>query len=523
MKKKSYTLFAALLFAALPGILFSSEKLHVMKTVRFEIYYPDGMEKYAVPAASAAETAYIALAEYLGHELTRVLPIYIHHKGIRNSLIKKTYYPFLRYSIDIQTGEKEPAREIMCQMTHVFQYDILFNDSSGNLMNRNSCGLIDEKFLKDMAEYMASKKDEKEKNTFFYTLEKSPGAAGEMLKDARDYGGLEKIPGQNVSAVIEKKEMESKEGGSIFDFRESVFEPYKAYPTKNLFRGGFAIMPYNISSVWADNSFGDELESWIFTQRGGLVKKGDDFYPELEAAFDCRMFVPSLSAALYLKKGVFSAFESAQPGAFPVYNYGARLSAAYPFTKSLSVFVQTGAFLLHDDAFIEAGAGLRMEGVVPGSLFFGRTLPVSGADVSWNKLELSFKPGIAVTEWLRAGLGLFYGKVFGKDAEYSYYAGGFNLRAAAPCEYSGSEMLLLNPEIALALPRLKLPLPFSLLETEFAIFADIAYIRKNESAACAGAGLRFIFYPIVILKLDFVRMIEKKALGRFGFSAELSL
>ncbi|MCL2026430.1 MAG: hypothetical protein FWG92_06465 [Leptospirales bacterium] len=523
MKVLFHTLFAGLLLAVLPCILFSSEKLRVMKTVRFEIYYPDGMEKYAVLAAASVEAAYIAVAEYTGHELTRVLPIYIYHEGIRNSLVKKTYYSFLKYSIDIRVREKNRTKEIMRQMTHVFQYDILFNDNSGKSMNRNSCALINENFLKDMAEYMASEKSEKEKNIFFYALENPPGAAGELLKDARDYGGLEKIPSQKAPIVFGFKETEDRTEESIFDFRESVFEPYKAYPTKNLFRSGFAVASDKVSSAWARNSFGDELESWVFTQRGGLVKEGDDFYPELEAVLDWRMFVPSLSAALYLKKGIFSAFDDAQPGAFSEYNYGARFAAAYPFTKKISVFAQTGAFLLHDTAFMEAGAGLRIDGAVPGTFFFTGNFPVSGEGAPWNKFEISFKPDFAVTEWLRTKLGLFYGKIFGKDAGFSYYAGGFNLRTPVLCEYSGSEIFLLNPEISFVFPRLKLPLPFPLLEAEYALFADIAYMRKNESVACAGAGLRFIFYPIVVFKLDFVRIIEKKASEKINFAVEFSL
>ncbi|MCL1911826.1 MAG: hypothetical protein FWG13_06445 [Leptospirales bacterium] len=514
---------ALLLITALPCVLFSSEKLRVMKTVRFEVYYPDGLEKYALSIASAAERAYIALAEYIGHELTRVLPIYIHHEDIKNALAKKTYYPLLKYSIDIRASEKELTKEITRQMTYAFQYDVLFNDKSGNLMNRNSCALVDKNFLKGMAEYMASRenKENKEKDVFFYDLEKSPGAAGEILRDARDYGGLEKIPRQNAPPVL--GETESGAGESIFDFRESVFEDYKAYPAKHVFRAGFAFMPYNVFSAFADNSFADELESWVFTQKGGLVKKGDDLYPEMEAVFDCRMFTPAFSAALYLKKGPLSAFEGAQPGAFPAYNYGAKIEAAYPFAGSLAVFAQTGVFKLRETAFGEAGAGLRVEGVAPGSVFFGAALPVSGAGASWNKFEFSLRPRLAITEWLRAELGVFYGRVFGKDAEFSYYAGGFNLRAAIPCEYSNNEILLLNPEIVFAFPGLKLPFPLPLLEAEFVLFSDIAWMRKSKSGADAGAGLRFIFYPLVTFKLDFVRMIDKKVSEKVGFAVELSL
>ena len=525
VKKNLYIASAILLLAALPCALFPSEKIRVMKTVRFEVYYPDGMEKYAVSAAATAERAYIALAEYLGHELTRALPVYIHHEDMRNSLSQKTYYPFLKYSIDIRAGEKESTKEITRQMTYAFQYDILFNDKSGNRMNRNNCALIDENFLKGMAEYMASGRNEenKERDSFFYAFEKSPGVAGERLKDARDYGGFEKIPARNAAAIPGDTESRGEE--SIFDFRESVFEDYRAYPARNIFRGGFAIMPYNVFSAYADNSFGDELESWVFTQKAGFVKKGDDLYPELEAVFDYRAFTPTLSAALYLKKGPLSAFEDAQPGAFPAYNYGARLQAACPFTGWLSAFAQTGVFMLHDATFFEAGAGLRMEGVAPGSLFFSITLPVSGAGASWNKFELSLKPSLKVTEWLRAKFGLFYGRVFEKneDIEFSYYAGSFNLRAANPYEYSSGEILLLNPEIVFAFPGLKLPFLLPLLEAEFVVFSDIAWMRESKSSADAGAGLRFIFYPLITFKLDFVRMIDKKASEKVGFAVELSL
>ena len=224
----------------------------ILKTVHFNIYYPEGMEKLALHTAKLSEEGYIHIANYLRHELTNDVPIVVYpsHAAFQNNNIIPQFIGegtggFTesiknRVVIPFTGSEKEFRHVLTHELVHAFQFNILFNDTSGDVGSRLAMLRIPLWLIEGMAEYLSLGFDEgtdmfmrdlvfsnrfasiqdltqfkipniymiyKEGQSFYYFIETKYGkeAIGEIFRDLRDIGDYEKVlkihTGQSVSRL----------------------------------------------------------------------------------------------------------------------------------------------------------------------------------------------------------------------------------------------------------------------------------------------------------------------------------
>ncbi len=114
------------------GIPVNENNLMVIKTLHFDIYYPDDMTDLAIYTAKIAEESYVYLANYLKHELNIHISLIIHPA---NTGYYEDLY-CLNYNADrIELSFKESYslyhEELTHMLTHSFQYDFLYNSTPG--------------------------------------------------------------------------------------------------------------------------------------------------------------------------------------------------------------------------------------------------------------------------------------------------------------------------------------------------------------------------------------------------------
>jgi Tol biopolymer transport system component len=205
----------------------------VVRTVHFDIYYPRGMETLARATAQMAEEGYVHLANALCHELTMVIPIVIYPSHIdfqNNNIIMSIigegvggFTETLKNRVVVPfTGSYGEFRHVLVhELTHAFQFNMLFHDTSGAEVSRFSAGGIPLWIMEGLAEYLSAGYDEtadmvmrdilfnehyatlmdltrlhvkngyllyKEGQAFFYFLESvyGRGILGEFFRDIRD-------------------------------------------------------------------------------------------------------------------------------------------------------------------------------------------------------------------------------------------------------------------------------------------------------------------------------------------------
>ncbi|MCP4135697.1 MAG: BamA/TamA family outer membrane protein [bacterium] len=247
VRRKLISAIAAGLFVLGAGPLYSFGKnkvdyedmnWQVLKTIHFDIHYPKGMQGLAEKTAQIAEQGYVHISNYLCHELTDVIPIMVYPSHItfqNNSII-----PFIlgegvggftealknRVVVPYNGLDDKFRHTVIHELVHAFQYNILLNDTSGNLMSKMMTGRVPLWVIEGMAEYVSIGYDEtadmvmrdalfnekyatlleltyyrvksgyllyKEGQAFFYFMELKYGkeSMGEFFRDIRDLGDLE--------------------------------------------------------------------------------------------------------------------------------------------------------------------------------------------------------------------------------------------------------------------------------------------------------------------------------------------
>ena len=560
------------LFVSSPAVgsdwlLFAPLDYKIMKTVRFDVYYPEGMEQLAVQTAAIAEKAYVKAASYFSHNLTRTLPILIYDTDapFQEKLLTRTYYSFLNYCILIRAEEKNKTEAITKQMAHAFQYNILLADNSGNLMNRNNCGLINESFLLGMAEYMAMPNSSSATNAFFLSLEKKYGRKifGELLREMRDASGkdmfinlknkknkMDDIVISYASHISEGKAVKNTSSDdmyneTIFDFKESVFASKSATLTVSEIRAGLTAIVNNVYASSILMNFSSELNTFDVMVRGGILRHGKSTSPNFEmdlaynkdkvrfnAEFYAKAFpfVPDIPLPDTLYNSTFTA-----EGCDSMNDYGMSLGAEWMFTNFFST--KAGVKLnryrgtLIDDSFVntvfaEPFLNLFFNkngnwGGVKSDFYISRASAIAGENASYYKAHATLSHYLTIAQKHNLILTAFYGRIFGNNKEYvSYYTGGIgSLRAFSLGEYRGHEVFMASPEfdftIVDGLGTSGL-LPRTVSALKVAVFADAALIKEEhnemKSVFDGGFGLRFVFYPSVIFKLDFVSPLNQISL-----------
>jgi len=210
----------------------------ILNTVHFDIHYTRGMEEVAFQASKIAEEAYVHLSDYLNHELTEIIPVIIYPSPIafqNNNILPYVigegtggFTEVLKNRVVIPfNGSYPDLRHVLThELTHAFQFNILFYDTSGEIMSKFSSHRVPLWFMEGMSEYLSIGFDEtvdmvmrdalfnenyvtlknltllrlnniymlyKEGQAFFYFLEKKYGreVMGELFRDIRDLNDLD--------------------------------------------------------------------------------------------------------------------------------------------------------------------------------------------------------------------------------------------------------------------------------------------------------------------------------------------
>ena len=205
----------------------------VLRTVHFDIYFPHGMDELAVKTSTIAEEAYVHISNSLNYEMTDVIPVIVYpsHIAFQENNVspellgegtggftevskKRVVIPF--------TGEYHDFRHVLThELVHAFQFNMLLNPRSGNIMSLMSLGTVPLWIYEGMAEYLSIGYDEtadmlmrdvlyndrwaslmnltrgrvesgyvfyKEGQSFFYFFDQVYGRAkiGELLRDIRE-------------------------------------------------------------------------------------------------------------------------------------------------------------------------------------------------------------------------------------------------------------------------------------------------------------------------------------------------
>ncbi len=206
---------------------------NIYYTIHFDIYYPRGMEYLAQYSARIAEEAYVRMGNTLRHELTMPIPVIIYPSHIdfqANNIIQMiigegiggfTESLKMRVVVPFNGSYAELRHVLTHELSHAFQYNILFNDTSGRIASRFSSGGVPLWIMEGMSEYLSAGYDEtcdmvmrdviinnhfatlmdltrlrvrsgyllyKEGQAFFHFLERvyGPEAIGELIRDSRD-------------------------------------------------------------------------------------------------------------------------------------------------------------------------------------------------------------------------------------------------------------------------------------------------------------------------------------------------
>jgi predicted metalloprotease with PDZ domain len=129
-------------------------------------------KNWPLKPAGSPKRGYVRIADYLDHELTDVVPVMLYPShidfqnnnimpyligegtgGFTETLKNRVVVPF--------TGSYAELRHVLThELVHAFQFNILFNDTSGELLSRFGYSAIPLWYVEGMAEYLSSGFDE---------------------------------------------------------------------------------------------------------------------------------------------------------------------------------------------------------------------------------------------------------------------------------------------------------------------------------------------------------------------------
>lgn len=511
----------------------SSPEWKLMKTVRFNIYYPDNLAAAAIGAGSLAEKAYIKAVQKFNHELTEVLPIFVYPEETDIApAVKKIYHEFLKYAVLVplpQSG-KIDAGLIQRQMTFAFEYNMLIKPDTGRALNRNACGVIPDWFLTELAATDSS-------------------GAGEALRQARDEGKakeksryelLKRLHGMGKGKTSDSNTFQNKINGSesIFDFRDAVFTDYSLFADAHLqFVCNFAVFNGNVWTASAEAAACDILQIHNLAAAGGFVRSGSSgFSPWVDINYRFAKYKPVVSANVYWKGNMpmVKSTEYILQGGSLGDEFGGKAGVDFRFAKFFSASAKSGVF---HHKLIGAGSSL-VDFCANIALDIGqsRRFGISAKGVvdwmrSFNNDEINLCKTEVYFNWFnvfaslhKVSLNGFAGRIFGKGkAEMPFYAGGYILRGQGLGSIKATQIAGGSMEYALLFSGLRLPFSAGFAEPELAVFTDVCSTDTEGFAAEAGVGLRIVFFPICVFRLDFSLPVYKKPNGDYAINFALSI
>ena len=184
---------------------------HVYKAPHFDIYYYPEEEAFLEQVVSYAESAYVMLSQALEHEIQFRIPLiyYKTHGEFEQTNITLSFIPQAvgafaepiqkRIVLPIDLPPDELYALITHELTHIFEYSILFQDTLGREVRGNPPLWL----MEGLAEHLATKKDS------FDVM---------FLRDAVINGDLPTLEDLDVLAFLTYRY-----GSAIFDFISEQF------------------------------------------------------------------------------------------------------------------------------------------------------------------------------------------------------------------------------------------------------------------------------------------------------------
>lgn len=236
------------------------------------------------------------------------------------------------------------------------------------------------------------------------------------------------------------------------------------------------------------------------------------------------------------------------------HHYGAFLQASYPFNRFLRADIKTTVSRYAHDysekspGSLDVRANLNQVSIamvydnvlwgvmVPLKGFRGRVeyeqaLDITGKDHVYSSLDIDLRYYFLFKKRNVLALRGAGGTLMGPDSEYfKYYIGGYNtVRGHGFQKYGGENMFLLNAEYRFNfIEGLRMGWPFPLqvgsiggvlfVDTGAAwddsfTFKDPETGRWQDFKAGMGFGFRMVFYPLVVLKLDYSWPFDNEGIG----------
>ena len=175
--KRLFALFA-IAFVALPAFPFGQNKIvydrfhwNIYHSTHFDVYFYDEEKPALQKVVNVAESAYDTLSRELNYQITKKIPlIYYHtHSAFEQTNVDLNFIPegvgaFAeptrnRMVIPIDTTDEKLLQLVQHELTHVFEYEILFQGKLGKEVTSNPPTW----FMEGFASFMGNDEDSKDR------------------------------------------------------------------------------------------------------------------------------------------------------------------------------------------------------------------------------------------------------------------------------------------------------------------------------------------------------------------------
>jgi Tol biopolymer transport system component len=176
--KRSIALFVLLVAFAVPAFPFGQNKIvydkfkwNIYHATHFDVYFYDEEKPALQKVVDTAESAYDTLSRQLNYQITKKIPlIYYHtHSAFEQTNVDLNFIPegvgaFAeptrnRMVIPIDTSDEKLLQLVQHELTHVFQYEILFQGKLGKTVTANPPTW----FMEGMASFFGNDEDSKDR------------------------------------------------------------------------------------------------------------------------------------------------------------------------------------------------------------------------------------------------------------------------------------------------------------------------------------------------------------------------
>ena len=175
---KRAVLLVAALAIAVPAFPFGQNKIvydkfhwSIYHSTHFDVYFYDEEKPALQKVVDVAESAYDALSRTFNYQITKKIPlIYYHtHSAFEQTNVDLNFIPegvgaFAeptrnRMVIPIDTSDEKLLQLVQHELTHIFEYEILFQGKLGKTVTANPPTW----FMEGLASYMANDEDSKDR------------------------------------------------------------------------------------------------------------------------------------------------------------------------------------------------------------------------------------------------------------------------------------------------------------------------------------------------------------------------